>query len=227
MIDHCQRCGAPRPEGAVRCGYCATVFPASAPEPTQSRTTIASTNFAGGSLGRFLPSKRTEPDRAVLHVDPTTASAHVQMTKLLIWLVLWLTETHDDTELAVRVRFDAPPNDPLLASQPSSIALGLRGKDSDSYRLYLFSTGSLTLKRMHAQGSEVLLQSYRHRDFKAGEMNELRLSVTGDRLRAHLNGTLVGSTRDEHCKAGNATFWAAGAGDSSSLRITDLKLFGA
>jgi uncharacterized OB-fold protein len=200
MTSSCKVCGAPQLTPAPRCHYCKSPFER---ESSLGGALISETDFARESYGRFKPSSYLAKNGVSIALHKEEAALVAHLTGSTYSPILNLLEDHDDVAVETHVRFEN------IGAVPTLAGLSVRGKGNESYRVTLWSTGSIAMN--HEVTPVVALASInRSPVFRPNEFNRLKLVIAGDRLRMYLNENLLGSARNQKLVTGTITLWASG-----------------
>jgi hypothetical protein len=214
MASNCKICGAPQVTPAPRCHYCRAPFEREA--TAAGGALIAETDFARENYGRFKPSSYLAKNGVSIAIEKDQASLVARLTGSVYSPIINLLEDHDDVAVETHVRFENMGPVPTLAG------ISVRGKGNESYRVTLWSTGSIALN-LELAPVVSLASINRSPVFKHNEFNRLRVAITGDRLRMYLNENLLGSARNQKLITGTITLWASGPAGALT-RFTDVSV---
>jgi hypothetical protein len=200
MASSCKSCGAPQLAPSPHCHYCKAPF---AREATTGGALISETDFARESYGRFKPSSYLAKSGVRIAFQKEEATLLAYLNDSIYVPILNLLEDHDDIAVETHVRFEN------IGAVPTLAGLSVRGNGEESYRVTLWSTGSIALN--HEVKPVVALASInRSPVFRPNDFNHLKLVIVGDRLRMYLNENLLGSARNQKLVTGSITLWASG-----------------
>lgn len=200
MASNCKTCGAPQTTPSPRCHYCRAPFER---EATTGGALIAETDFARESYGRFKPSSYLVKNGVSIGIEKDQGTLVARLSGSVYSPLVNLLEDHDDVSVETHVRFEN------MGAVPTLAGISVRGKGNESYRVTLWSTGSIALN-LELTPVVSLAAINRSPVFKPNEFNRLRVTVSADRLRMYLNENLLGSARNQKLGTGTITLWGSG-----------------
>ncbi|MFI5302773.1 MAG: hypothetical protein ACHREM_32180 [Polyangiales bacterium] len=220
MNLRCDHCGAAVPEGTSQCPFCRSPIVAVAPRPSLAGgALIASTNFRAGDLGRFKPSQYLASTKTALTDDHRRGVMTVMQASSTSVGVLNLFEAHADVALSSSVRF-------VCGEGPApTFGLAVRTGVKSRYGFTMWADGTAALAYYEDHTPDRRCVVHKHAAFKPGDFNEMCIKIDDKRLRIYLNGTPIGSARDERISTGNIAIWVGGSGSPTLpvvLEMTDV-----
>jgi hypothetical protein len=219
MNLRCDHCGAAVAQGTSHCIYCRTpiVVAAAAPRPSAaSGTLIASTNFRAGDLGRFKPSQYLAQTKTALTDDHRRGVMTVMQASATSVGVMNLFEAFADVSLTASVRF-------VCGEAPApTFGLAVRTSTTERYGFTMWADGTAALAYYLNGTPDRRCVVTKHAAFRPGDFNEMCIKVDDKRLRIYLNGTPIGSARDERISNGNLAIWVGGSGSPTRPVVVEM-----
>lgn len=218
MNLRCDHCGAAFAIGTPLCPYCRTPVVASAPvrHDVGGGALIASTDFRRGDLGRFKPSQYLAQTKTALTDDHRRGVMTVMQASSTSVGVLNLFEAHADVSLTASVRY-------VCGEGPApTFGLAVRTSVKSRYGFTMWADGTAALAYYDDHTPDRRCVVHKHPSFKPGDFNEMCIKVDDKRLRIYLNGTPIGSARDDRISTGNIAVWVGGSGSPTQPVVLEL-----